>query len=342
MRDKNVGRNRMPITWECIDALPFDEPTLQVLRNEELLLTAPAAPATKLWQDYEPLAVYRFPTMYEPVGYAPPRGVFEGPYLRLEWQTMNFRQPFYHRNTDVDELSFQVCGERTLMTEFGTVELRPGDFTRIPVGVAHDNFGRRGIHLLFYLHGPAQACVESARTADYKVPAFDGWQPKRLVEVMTHCLGGPHCDVAASLIDEELLLKEAERSSSRIEVIKAGGNDGELAWLYKAPKVWIGHTVLEKRAVTRRYTRHRCADEIQYQVRGRRTLVTQRGTVTLDPGEFVYIPFGCAFASVVEEASEHISVLSSERAAPVPEPVRRADVKSLQFLVARDAALSDA
>ena len=332
----------MPIVREIIDALPFDEPIFDVARDEELLLTAPAAPAMKLWHDCEPLPVYRFPSKYEPVGFAPPRGVFEGPSIRLEWQTINGRQPFYHRNTDVDELSFQVCGERTLMTEFGTVELRPDDFTGIPVGVAHDNYGREDIHLLFYLPGPAKACLPATARGEYKVPAFEGWQPKRLVEVTTECLGAAHCDVAVSLIDEGLLLKEAQSNPSRLEVLRAKANDGELVWVYKAPKTWIGHTTIEKRTVRRRYTRHRRADEIQYQISGSRTLVTQRGTVTLDPGEFVCIPFGCAFTSVSEEASRHISVLTSERTKAVPQPVRHAELGSWQFLVSLNAELVDA
>jgi uncharacterized cupin superfamily protein len=329
----------MPIVSEIIDALPSDEPALNVERNEELLLSLPPRPPMKLWQDYEPLPVYRFPTRYEPVGFAPPQGVFEGPCLRVEWQTMNFRQPFYHRNTDVDELSFQVCGERTLMTEHGTVELRHGDFTRIPVGVAHDNFGRSNIHLLFYLHGPAAPCVQPVRIGEYKSPAFDGWQPKPVAEVMTHCLGGPHCDVAVSLTDEDLLLKEAARNASKIEVLRADANDGEVRWLYKAPKVWIGHTNLEKSSPPRRYTRHRCADEIQYQISGKRTLVTQRGTTTLEPGEFVCVPFGCAFASVAREASQHIAILTSEAAPAVPQPARHAGMKSWELLNSCDAEI---
>jgi hypothetical protein len=158
---------------------------------------------------------------------------------------------------------------------------------------------------------------------------------------MTHCLGGPHCDVAVSLIDEELLLKEAVRNAAKIEVLKADTNADQISWLYKAPKVWIGHTVLAKSSSPRRYTRHRCADEIQYQISGTRTLVTQRGTTTLEPGEFVCIPFGCAFASVAGETSRHISILTSEPAPAVPQPVRHADMKSWELLCAGGADRED-
>lgn len=52
--------------------------------------------------------------------------------LRVERQQMRGRQPFWHRNVDVDELSFQCAGERTLLTELGSCELRAGDWSRIP------------------------------------------------------------------------------------------------------------------------------------------------------------------------------------------------------------------
>jgi uncharacterized cupin superfamily protein len=321
----------VPVVSEIIDALPSEGPALHVERNEELLFSLPERSAVKLWSDYEPLPIFRFPAQYAPIRFAPPQGVFEGPCLRLEWQTMNFRQPFYHRNTDVDELSFQVCGERTLMTELGTVELRPGDFASIPVGVAHDNYGREDIHLIFYLHGPARGCVPPSRVGDHKVPAFSGWEPKAVAEVMTHCLGGPHCDVAVSLTDEALLLKAAAHSSAKIEVLRAEAS-GETTWLYKAPKVWIGHTTLADTSA-RRYTRHRCADEIQYQVNGTRTLVTQRGVATLEPGDFIAIPFGCAFVSIPHGTSQHISILTSQPTPAVAQPNRTAAMKPWALLV---------
>ncbi|WP_433566717.1 hypothetical protein ACQP1O_16860 [Nocardia sp. CA-151230] len=51
-------------------------------------------------------------------------------------------------------------------------------------------------------------------------------------------------------------------------------------------------------------------DEIQYQTRGHRTLLTQRGIVDLGPGDFIRIPLGIAHADVGDESSEYISLLS--------------------------------
>ncbi len=326
----------MSIINEIIDGFPGDRPIRVIERDEPLLFRKPAQNPMKLWQDdVPPLPVYKFVSQYEPVRFAPPRGVFEGPSLRLEWMTMapNGRQPFYHRNTDVEEIGFQIHGERTQMTELGTIELRPGQFSCIPVGIAHDNCGREDIHLILYLHGPVRACVPAAALGAYKNPAFPGWEPKTMAEVTTHCLGGPHCDVAVGMVDEEMLLKTTRSIEEKLPLHEPSQTIGQTEWIYKAPKVWIGHTALAT-GTPRTYTRHMCADEIQYQFEGTRTLFTQRGAVTLEPGEFVSIPFGCAFASETRDGSKHVSVLTADRTPAVPPPSRTADLNAEELLAA--------
>jgi quercetin dioxygenase-like cupin family protein len=324
----------MSIVTEIIDGFPGDRALRVIQRREPLLFQKPEPGPIKMREmDAPPLPVYKFISQYEPVRFAPPRGVFEGPALRLEWQTINGRQPFYHRNTDVEEIGFQIWGERTQMTELGTIELRPGQFSCIPVGIAHDNYGREDIHLILYFHGPVQACVPASVLGEYKNPVFPGWEPKTMLEVTTYCLGGPHCDVALGMVDEVLLLQTAQSIDEQLPLHEPPGVPGKTEWLYKAPKVWIGHTVLEAGS-PRVYTRHMCADEIQYQFEGTRTLITQRGVVTLEPGEFVSIPFGCAFTSVTNGGSKHVSVLTSEPTPAVPQPVRTADLNILGALAA--------
>ncbi|NTF83978.1 cupin domain-containing protein [Rhizobium rhizogenes] len=315
----------MAIVTEIFDSLPDFGPEFVLDRDEDLLLTIPPHPMRGTWEAASALPVYHTPSEYEEMRFAPPRGVFEGPNLRIEWQNMNGRQPFYHRNTDAEEISFQVAGDRTLMTELGTVELRPGDFSQIPVGVAHDNFGRQDIHLLFYLHGPVTTSTHPAFVSQHLLPPFEGWAPAQLCEATTSCLGGPHCDVAVSLAEETLLLNAAATRAERLAVFRASEQQGETEWLYKTARIWIGTTLLNASS-PRTYRRRRLADEIQYQVAGRRILITQRGTVTLEPGDYVSIPFGCAFASVVTEPSQHLSVLTREKAPAVNEPVRFAEL----------------
>ena len=131
---------------QLIDVFLENESTIKLQRRENLLLTHPPPPV-KLWGTYEPLAVAYYAQSFAAAKYSPPRDVFTVDCLRLGWQQIDSRQPCYHRNADVDEISYHVDRERISMTDLGTVELRPGDFSRIPVGIAHDNYGRKQVHL---------------------------------------------------------------------------------------------------------------------------------------------------------------------------------------------------
>lgn len=111
----------MKTVTEILDPFPVDGNIHKLKRREDLLLQVPPPTAMKLWRTHDPLVAVHFPQQYIPAKFAPPRDIYAGDFLRLEWQQMNARQPFYHRNADVDEISYQVSGERTLMTELGSV-----------------------------------------------------------------------------------------------------------------------------------------------------------------------------------------------------------------------------
>ena len=320
----------MAIVAELIDGFPIHDTVRHVQRDEKLLLTKPSPTAMKLWRDYDLLSAITFPTSYIPSKFAPPLGVYESDFVRIEWQKMTGRQPFYHRNADVDEISYHLVGTRTLITEKGSVDLSVGDFARIPVTVAHDNRGVEDIHLLFYIPAPVTECVASTRTTSYTVPPFQGWEPNpQITEMMTECLGAQGCDVAVSLTDEQLLLDAAEDDNDPIKVIRANGESaGGTQWMYKSSLVWIGSTTLSNSNTSEViYKRHRCADEIQYQVSGRRTLVSQRGTIQLEAGDFVCIPLGTGFKNVLagELESTHLTILTRWPAAPKREYSKRAE-----------------
>jgi uncharacterized cupin superfamily protein len=326
---------------EYLSGDPFDPAAKHLTRSEELLFTKPSPGTMRfLGPGLAPLAVYSFPTTYQPSEFSPPKGVFEGPTLRLEWQTINGRQPFYHRNADVDEIGYQVAGERTLLTEHGVVEFGLGQFCCIPTGVAHDNYGRADIHLIFYLEGPAKPVVAATKSGQPLIPPFDGWEARPWVEALTNNMGAPGGVIGYSVVDEELLLGLANRVEDRLQVIEGTGKPGEIEWLYTAPKVWIGQTVLEQVA-TRDYRRRLCADEIQYQVEGVRTIVSQRGVVTLQPGDFTCIPRGCAFAELADARSVHLSLVTAETVPAVTPPTRFADEDVLGWIARADANAGD-
>jgi quercetin dioxygenase-like cupin family protein len=300
-------------------------PLWSVIRDEHLLLSPPheSKVPIKLWHDHPPLTVVHFPQEYRAQPFAPPRGVYENDEIRVEWQTMDSRQPFYHRNCDVDEISYQIAGERTLMTELGVIEHRPGEFSRIPRGVGHDNYGRAESHLVFYLPAPITELAEPDRESQPVFPPFPGWQPDAVNEAITQCMGAVGHDITVFPIDERRLLDQVHQGDARMRVLRAGPEG--VTWLYGTNHVRLGMTGVTP-GEERRYRRTLDADEIQYQARGHRTLITQRGVIELAPGDFVRIPLGIAHTSVVSEPGEYVVLLSHRELPQVAETARTADL----------------
>lgn len=321
-----------------IDALPQSEHFIKLRRREDLFLTAPPPSAMKMWRDHEPLAVTHFAQEWKPAKFAPPLDIFSCASLRLEWQQMNERQPFYHRNADVDEMSYQVSGERTLMTELGTVELRAGDFSRIPVGIAHDNWGRKDIHLLFYVIANATDVGPVVGEAVIKDLPFEGWKPNpSAIEMTTECLGAKGCDISVSYVDEDLLLQgslqESTDPDTKLVIQRPTAKDSEFEWLYESARVWIGNVHL-KATKGETYRSHRRATAIHCQISGTRKLVSQRGTVELQPGDFVSIPRGVAYTSICKEDSSYILILAADDVELKSGVAKKAETSSIESVAA--------
>jgi ethanolamine utilization protein EutQ (cupin superfamily) len=324
----------MGTVTEVVAVVCADEPSRMIERDEHLLLSPPHPNPfpVKLWSDHEPLSVVHFPHEYESVPFAPPRGIYESAQVRVEWQTMDNRQPFYHRNCDVDEISYQIAGERTLMTELGVVEHRPGEFSRLPRGVAHDNYGRRESHLLFYTPAPVREERAPVRRSEAVFPPFPGWAPGNTNEAVTQCMGTPGHDITVAPIDERRLLEQVHAEKERLSVL-TGTDDLGMTWLYRSAGFHLGSVRLRSEG-QRVYRRTLDADEIQYQISGRRTLVSQRGIVELGPGDFVRIPLGIAYTSVCAEASEHIALFSDRELPQIAETTRTAEPYTPERLAA--------
>ncbi|MFJ6730122.1 hypothetical protein ACIQPQ_35005 [Streptomyces sp. NPDC091281] len=315
----------MRTVTEVLATVFSDRPDPRVERDELLLLSPPHPNPfpVKLWSDHEPLSVVHFPQEYEAVPFAPPRGVYESARVRVEWQTMDNRQPFYHRNCDVDEISYQIAGERTLMTELGVVEHRPGEFSRIPRGVAHDNLGRRESHLLFYSPAPVTEEAAPDRRSAPVLPPFPGWEPGDVNEAVTQCMGTPGHDITVAPVDELRLLDHVLLDERRLNVLDLPDAPGATR-LY-ASDAFVLAAVRQTAAAPRTYTRTLDADEIQYQISGRRTLVSQRGVVDLGPGDFVRIPLGVAHTALCSGESRHLA-LWSDRDLPQIAPATKTAV----------------
>ena len=298
---------------ELFDAFPFTSPPRRLVRDERALL-APAVPTAPgvSWDPIPPLVVNVVDQQFQDRSFEPPRILWESEYGRIEWIQMNFRQPMYHRNLDVDELAYQIAGPRTLMTEIGTVELRPGDFVKIPVGIAHDNYGRKESHVLWYFPAGIEDVGTVSAQGEVLIPPFEGWRSETVNEVHTDCLGARHCDRAVQLSDETLLLEQADSETERLQVIRTDPAIGTTDWVWKGPHHWVGMTAVED-ADGRTYSRHRNADEVQYQVEGTRLLVSANGVVEMTPGTFVHLPVGVAHTSISQGPSRHITTVSRHK-----------------------------
>lgn len=324
----------MGTVTEVVAVACSTEPSRLIERDEHLLLSPPHPspfPA-KVRRDHEPLSVVHFPQEYKAVPFTPPRSIYESEQVRVEWQTMDNRQPFYRRNCDVDEISYQIAGERTLMTEFGVVEHQPGEFSRLPRGVAHDDHGRRESHLLFYT--PASVREERApvRRSQAVFPVFPGWEPRKVNEAVTQCMGTPGHDITVTPVDELRLLEQVYAEDERLQVL-TGTDELGMAWLYRGAGFRMGAVRLES-GIQRVYRRTLDADQVQYQISGRRTLISQRGIVDLEPGDFVRIPLGVAHASVCAEESRHIGLYSDREFTQVVKTTRTAEPYTPERLAA--------
>ena len=303
------------IVTELIDGFLHDEELRKLPRDESLLLQTPDPKPMNIWLEHAPIGVIHFPMTHVKGPFSPPQGVFESDYIRIEWTRMNGRQPFYHRNQDCDEITLHVNGERTVLTEIGTVDLEPGDFSMIPVGVAHDNRGNLDVHMIFYIPAPVAECKLPVRTAEYRATPYEGWDPVDCIELVTEKLSALGTDTSTFRTSERMLIDTAKTEERRLHILRADPQK-EIDWLYKAENIWLGVTnITHSRGDI--YCRHRFADEVQLQLKGRRTLVTQRGTVHIEPGDFITIPKGCAFANITDEECTYAVVFMRYPAEPI-------------------------
>ncbi|HLH24243.1 MAG TPA: hypothetical protein VK066_17110 [Chloroflexota bacterium] len=271
--------------------------------------------------DREGIEVVHVPVAWEPRGFSPPLWVYENEDVRIEHQDMNSRQPFYHRNADVDEISYQVSGPRQLITEIGTVDLEPGDFVNIPVGVAHDNWGRQEIHLLFYVRAPVARQLEPVRLS--RPHEFRDWEPAIVPEMIS---AGAGLTVPC---DERLLLAHAAHDPRRLEVLhpRSGAEEPPgIQWAYKAQTFWLGWCSVVQ-ATGSDYRRHLNFDEVQFQLAGTRTLLTELGCVELEPGDFVKVPRGVAHSSVADRAT-YLVMYAAKPLKRLVEPVRTGELRT--------------
>jgi mannose-6-phosphate isomerase class I len=127
------------------------------------------------------------------------------------------------------------------------------------------------------------------------------------------------------MTDEKLLLSGAATDSRKLEVVNAGE---ESRCVYSSPLFRMSQASTQRDA-GREYRRNLNFDELQIQVRGTRTLVSEVGCVDLVPGDFVRIPAGIAHASI-GGASLSLQVQSAKPLRRRADPAKFGEPRSLE------------
>ena len=318
------------IVTERLDAVPVDDSVREVQREESLLHQWPNPEPMNIWHKYNPIGSIHLPLQYTTKKFQPPQAVFESKFIHIEYQNLQGRQPFYHRNVDVDEISYHAVGKRQVLTEIGCVNLEVGDMARIPVGVGHDNHAEEDVHILFYIPQDVTENIPPYRTSEYVMPPYEGWKAANSIEFITDNLGSVGSDLMTFYTDEQSLLDNVKGTSERMQVVRSSGVEG-LEWLYKSENIWLGFNLFSD-SNGKTYTRHRKAEEVQIQVKGTRWLITQRGTLQMEPGDTVNIPLGTAFTSVAHEENKYITVLMRYPAPAKKDFTKMAEPTTLKLL----------
>jgi quercetin dioxygenase-like cupin family protein len=134
-------------------------------------------------------------------------------------------------------------------------------------------------------------------------------------------------------VDEQRLLDQALQEKARLNVLRGPEAPG-ITWLYEAETARIGTVTLPAGTDGKQYRRTVDADEIQYQISGKRTVVTQRGIAELEPGDFLRIPLGIAHTSICAERTEFLIVHSGRELPQIAETTRTANAYSPEHLAA--------
>jgi homogentisate 1,2-dioxygenase len=77
--------------------------------------------------------------------------LYTGNEFRIDCYNLEGQQRGFHRGLDEDEIWFQFRGHAANDTEWGVVELDPGEMAYVPRGIAHRINGGKGfLRMVFY------------------------------------------------------------------------------------------------------------------------------------------------------------------------------------------------
>jgi mannose-6-phosphate isomerase-like protein (cupin superfamily) len=236
--------------------------------------------------------------------------VWDGETLRIAAEQVKGREPGLTRAADYDLIFFQFSGSSAIESEYGSIELEPGDVALIPAGIAHRTTGKGECLRLRAMSKEAvnlgvdaeKPLTETRFKVSHSEPltARNGSGAEengRLLEHIT--FWDPTSDLWIERRPAELVgcVKEGGRGLKKLRAFDyftgmTGKGGARAPVLYTGEEFRIDVYNLEGQQ--RGFHRGLDEDEVWFQFRGHAVNDTEWGIVELDPGEMSYVPRGIA------------------------------------------------
>jgi mannose-6-phosphate isomerase-like protein (cupin superfamily) len=238
--------------------------------------------------------------------------VWDGETLRIAAEQVKGKERGLTRAADYDIVFVQFSGSSAIESEYGAVELEPGEIALIPAGIAHRSTAKGECLRLRVMSketvnlgvDPEKPLSESRFKVVHSDPlpsqngagpatADDGrglehvsfWDPASDIWIERKC-----ADLIGSVKEGGRGLKKLRAFDYFTGMTGKGGA--------KAPVLYTGNEfridVYNLEGQQRGFHRGLDEDEIWFQFRGHAVNDTEWGIVELDPGEMTYVPRGIA------------------------------------------------
>ena len=236
--------------------------------------------------------------------------VWDGGTLRIAAEQISGSESDLTRAADYDLLFFQFCGSSLIESEYGTVEIEPGEITLIPAGIAHRSTAKGECLRLRVMTKEAvnlgvdaeKPLTESQFNVVHSEPMTSRKNASTAHDdrVLEHTnFWDPISDIWIERRSPQLFgcVKEGGRGLKKLRAFDyftgmTGKGGARAPVLYTGDEFRIDVYNLEGQQ--RGFHRGLDEDEIWFQFRGHAVNDTEWGIVELDPGEMSYVPRGIA------------------------------------------------
>lgn len=234
-------------------------------------------------------------------------------------------QESFRRHIDFDTVYFQFAGKTSLETEFGMVEMAPGDIVLVPEGIAHRATGTADSLRWFafvvapftHFMTPEDQTSETEFTLtrhggpNWTIPAGSAEKQKRSGRVPEHMINwfdGPNDSTIIERDYESLVGASStliHEASSGIRHLRAFDTFKDIAGLSGAPPATFRAPHIEIKTyniIGEQFAFHRAlrSEEVRIQFRGEALDLSELENVHVAPGETTVIPRGIAHSVITD------------------------------------------